>query len=263
MRIAPSSIARLLVACALACGLLSAGIASAQVINTPPGADHYLVYQVLNPPTFTVPVAVGDQFIPFRNTVTFTLEYFMTPVNKNNEGIIDPVTHYTWWRIDPAPFGATAVITNQFGTDQGVSVYGSHYLLNPARKNQTGSIPPKNHYVVYDAFGLPPERPVALEDQFGPWQGVVDAMVFFAPPAMKIYQGLQFPIDDPVDHLAVYRLLNVVPPLTTGIPVIARDEFGDWQLVLGPQQYLCVPSFKTGVVGTKSSTWGQIKTLYR
>ena len=46
-------------------------------------------------------------------------------------------------------------------------------------------------------------------------------------------------------------------------PVFARDEFGIWQLELGQPIWLCVPSYKTGVVGTNSTSWGRLKTLYR
>lgn len=234
----------------------------------PPGEDHYLVYKVLNPPTFTVPVILSDQFIPGADYLTFTLEYFMTPVNKNGEGIIDPVTHYTWWKISTHPFGGYAIISNQFGNVQPVSVFQPRYLLNPAFKSippntpHPGPPPLKNHYVAYDADGPPPAVIVDLVDQFAPLAAEVDKLIYLAPPAQKIYQGLVNPILDPVNHLAFY-IINPLQELPPPPPVYATDEFGVWQLVLGPRVMLGVPSFKTGVVETKRDSWGRVKSLYR
>lgn len=231
--------------------------------NTPPGVDHYLVYKVLNPPTFVAPIALGDQFIPFLNYETFTLEYFMTPVDKNNEGIIDPVTHYTWWRINSHPFGANVIVSNQFVIDSPLAVGQPEFLLNPALKNVAsgGPIPPKNHFKVYDASGESPTRTVSLVDQFGPQQAFVDSAKFLAVPAQKVYNGQSFPILDPIGHLVVYKIIPVIPN-AAGIAVTAQDEFGFWQLILGQQVALCVPSYKTGVVAAPNDTWGHVKAFY-
>ncbi|MFI5372083.1 MAG: hypothetical protein ACHQ52_11040 [Candidatus Eisenbacteria bacterium] len=256
-------------------GSLISGVLLAALTSTlafaqsgPPGEDHYLVYKVLNPPTFSVPVVLSDQFIPGANYVTFTLDYFMTPVNKNGEGINDPVTHYTWWRISTYPFAAYAIISNQFGNVQPVSVFQPRYLLNPAIKTlpfyppYTGPPPVKNHYVAYDADGPPLGVVVDLVDQFGPLPAEVDQMVYLAPPAQKLFQGQVYPILDPVNHLAFY-LISPLQELPPPPPIYATDEFGVWQLVLGPRVMLGVPSLKSGVVGTKRDTWGRVKSLYR
>jgi len=233
--------------------------------NTPPGVDHYLVYRVLNPPTFVAPISLGDQFIPFLNYETFTLEYFMTPVNKNNEGVIDTLTHYTWWRINSHPFGANVLVSNQFVTDAPLAVGQPEFLLNPALKNVNAAVqnqlPFKNHFKVYDATSGPIFRLVSLLDQFGPQQAYVDTTKFLANPAQKVYQGTNYPILDPVGHLVIYHIDPLIP--TPGpIPITALDEFGFWQLLLGPQVYLAVPSFKSGVVPTQKETWGHVKGLY-
>ncbi len=231
--------------------------------NTPPGVDHYLVYKVLNPPTFTAPIILGDQFIPALNYETFTLEYFMNPVNKNNEGIIDPVTHYTWWRINSHPFGANVLVGNQFVTDAPLAVGQPEFLLNPALKNDPtgGPVPVKNHFKVYDATSAPIFRLVNLLDQFGQSQAYVDTTKFLAVPAQKIFNGQSFPILDPIGHLVIYRIESSVA-LPGPIGITAHDEFGFWQLQLGPPVYLAVPSFKSGVVPTKTDSWGHVKSLY-
>ena len=245
--------------------ILGARAAGAQPpTNTPPGVDHYLVYRVLNPPTFIVPVVLSDQFILNRTYQTYTLEYFMTPVNKKNEGMIDSVTHYTWWRINTHPFYATALISNQFAPGQQFKIYQPQFLLNPARKNEPLGlpIPPKNHFKVYDATGPTLGIPVGLEDQFGRLQALVDSTVYLATPVQKFYQGQVEPILDPVGHLAIYRIL-ALPPVPPTPPCQVHDEFGVWQLELGERVLLCVPSYKYNVTETKRESWGGIKKKYR
>lgn len=251
---------------AIAVAALASTAVHAQV--TPPGEDHYLVYKVLNPPTFSVPVTLTDQFI-HADYLTYTLDYFMIPVDKNGEGIIDPQTHYTWWKITPYTFGATCIITNQFGNLQPVQVGSPQYLLNPAWKGlpatgpHPGPPPVKNHYVAYDAASpFPVGLPVSLVDQFGPLQAIVQQMRYLAPPAEKVFEGKIDPILDPVNHLAFY-LISPLPPVPPPPPVFATDEFGVWQLVLGDRVMLGVPSFKSNVVGTKKDTWGGVKTHAR
>jgi energy-converting hydrogenase Eha subunit F len=255
------------VAVAVACITLAAGSAHAQPPNTPPGVDHYLVYKVLNPPQYPVPVILSDQFLQHVTSQVLTLEFFMTPVNKNHEGIIDDITHYTWWLTSAQPFGATALVSNQFRPDQALNVFDPHFLLNPALKGITqppsGPIPPKNHYRVYDANGLPIEVPVSLQDQFYQYQAMVHFPRFLAPPVEKIFQGVVFPIFDPVAHLVIYDISMLPPVAPPPPPVFAKDEFGIWHLELGQPIFLCVPSYKTGVVGTQGTTWGKLKALYR
>ena len=256
-----------LLAFAVVCITLAAGLANAQPPNTPPNTDHYLVYRVLNPPSFKGPLIMSDQFIQKAQYQTFTLNYFMTPVNKNNEGIIDDVTHYTWWLVSTQPFGALALVSNQFRPDQQLQVFQPHYLFNPALKDlrqpPQGTIPPKNHYLAYDVTGDPMGIGVSLQDQFSQYQARVNLPRFLAPPVEKNFQGQVFPILDPVAHMVVYdiSLLPGVPQKPP--PVFVKDEFGTWQLALDQPLFLCVPSYKTGVVGTNGTSWGRLKTLYR
>lgn len=251
--------------------VLTAGASLAQVgTGGPPGIDHYLVYPVLNPPRIFVPIITSDQFLHNVTQQALSLDYFMTPVNKNFEGVIDDITHYTWWRVNPVPFGATVLITNQFG-DMGAQVLGPRYLLNPAFKSIPPQQPPpptvplpfKNHYLAYDAISDPFFKNVTLVDQFWSYKGYVDFLRYLAPPVEKIFQGQIFQILDPIAHLAVYDFHQLPPMVPPPGPVFVRDEFGIWQLNLGQPIWLCVPSFKTGVVGTNATSWGKLKTLYR
>ncbi len=234
--------------------------------NTPPGVDHYLVYPVLNPPSFTIPVVLSDQFSSQVPHQTYTMDYFMIPVDKNGEGILDPITHYTWWRINPVSFQATAVISNQFGAAQPFDIREATYLLNPALKNMPGvTIPLKNHFQVYVASSpLIPIPPVSLVDQFYPYQAQVRDARWLALPAEKRLptRGEVFPMLDPVGHLAIYRIILVNPPPTIPSPLV-QDEFGTWQLLLDRPTMLCVPSYKTGVTDIPARSWGELRRLYR
>ncbi|HTR98065.1 MAG TPA: hypothetical protein VMH61_09190 [Candidatus Acidoferrales bacterium] len=250
-------------ACALA---LIASPSRAQVApNTPPGVDHYLVYPVIQPPTVSIPVILGDQFIPTANYVTSSLLYFLTPVSKNGEPIVNPDLHYTWWKVNSYQFQATCLISNQFSPAQPFNVGASEFLMNPALKNvQSGApIPVANHYVVYDAASPPANVPVQLIDQFGAFAAIALDARFLAAPAFKIFNGVNEPIVDPVPHMAIYVLQPQSPPPPVPITCLAFDEFGPWPLQLAAPALLAVPSYKTNVVDTKHSTWGQIKSLYR
>ncbi len=261
MRLASLRIAALLT---LAIASLAPAGAGAGTINP----DHYMVYPVINPPVLPLPVIVGDQFIPQAAYVTLSLEFVMTPVDKNVEGMVDSVTHFTWWRIsNPLAFGANVVIDNQLAPGQAVSVLDPVFLLNPALKGLAatgpplGPVPARDHYVAYNVIGPPVNRAVTLRDQFNEFLSNVLYSVYLGVPAEKTYQGVAYPIHDPVTHLLFYRMVPE-PPVVVPPPVIVLDEFGLWPLQLGQPILLGVPSLKSGVVGTRSSSWGRLKSLY-
>ena len=81
-----------LVALALCCALA----AQAQPW---PEENHYKVYLVDPPHTFVGPVQLHDQFGGYF-TDMFVLEKFANPVQKNDEPILFPEAHQTWWRVD-------------------------------------------------------------------------------------------------------------------------------------------------------------------
>jgi hypothetical protein len=65
----------------------------------------------------------------------------------------------------------------------------------------------------------------------------------------------------PEAHLTCYDITKTPPTQITTI--IVRDQFGFFDVVLVMDEFLCVPSFKTGVVPTEQKTWGGIKATYR
>jgi hypothetical protein len=239
------------------------GVSAAHAQAQPPFIDHYHVYNVEPNYSVGLPVILRDQFGE-ENTVVQFLERFSNPVDKNGEGIIDSLLHYSWWRIDnPEPI-RSVLITNQFGPDQPWQVGDAMYLLNPAYKNyqQPGGQPPvANHYKCYRALGPPIQKDVVLIDQFGIRSGFVTAPELLCNPVEKQIPGKPpDPIIDPVAHLACYRL---EPPQFYGIPATMLDQFGPRDIRFRDDCLLCVPSLKDHIVPTEPGTWSRVKGLYR
>jgi hypothetical protein len=237
--------------------------AAAQGSGGPPGIDHYKVYRVLPPPQGGFPVVLRDQFM-INTDVAREFAYFATPVSKDGFPIFDPRTHYDWWTIEPRPIPGVVFATNQFGADQQLGLREASFLLAPSLKFPVPGepLPTRNHYKCYAVIGPSPERVVTLEDQFGINQAFVGPARYFCNPVEKqTADGRLFPIEDPEAHLVCYDITKTPPsPVRT---IVARDQFGFWNAVLVEDAYLCVPSFKTGVVPTLPQTWGAVKAIYR
>ena len=214
-----------------------------------------------------IPVFLRDQFGDAHHDAV-ELEWFAVPVDKNQEGVVDPRAHLTWWRItDDGTFASRRVVVmNQFG-DFTLDVFSPEYLLNPALKNaQPGTIEPlpddtHDHYKCYRVEGDAVGAPVALGEQFGFFSDVVLEPLYLCNPAEKTDPaGNVFPIQKPEEHLVCYRT-ELPDPLTVFIS--ATDQFGYFELPLVSREMVCVPSFKDEVVQTNEGTWGQLKSTYR
>ncbi|HVP39469.1 MAG TPA: hypothetical protein VMS93_09835 [Candidatus Saccharimonadales bacterium] len=232
--------------------------------------DHYKVYN-LPPSTVTsgMVVTLQDQFGTEDMTI-LTLDRFANPVDKNSEGISNPVLHYSWWRLGSL---ATAqypvrevVLSNQFGSGQVIKVQKPIWLLAPALKNVppppfSQQIPVANHYKCYEAITTPVlGKVVSLVDQFGARQAYVDSVKCFCNPVSKYVAGAAFPMVDPTAHLTCY---SIKPAQFYGIPVSIEDQFRYTQIDVLDDCLLCVPSTKDFTTPAKPSTWGQLKRLYQ
>lgn len=263
-----------LLACLVVAALLAVFPASAGAqIN--PLWDHYKVYFVNPPIPYPVPgppVTLMDQFTTSTHLVE-VLDRFMNPTEKTvfdppparTYPINDPILHYAWWRISPQPFTALVTATDQFG-DHTLNVFDARYLLNPALKNVHGEPPLRNHYKCYDCQGQPVNVNVMMNDQFGSWQATVTFPRFFCNPVEKriAVPGTEeqiYPILDTKQHYICYEYQTEDP---NHHPAIITDQFvTDRTVDLGPSRLICVPTDKTGITSTGSSTWGRIKVLYR
>jgi len=238
--------------------------------------NHYWTYLVPEPITVSVNVLLMDQFGLSQHNALL-LDRFAIPVDKNGEGIIDPIAHLSWWRFldgTDSPF-RRVVVTNQFGEHE-LEVFEAEYLLAPALKNPepngdeedggSGLGDPElgalDHYKCYKVLGPSTDRFVTLSDQFQLGEGDVLEPVYLCNPVDKIRQdtGGRFPIVKPTEHLVCYNLLFPASPVPG---LIFRDQFAEAQIPLDVVDLLCVPSTKEQVVQVEDSSWGKMKSLYR
>jgi hypothetical protein len=243
-------------------------LVGAQAQAQPLTWDHYKVYRVLNPGTGSFPVLLRDQFMGSQNQAT-VMDLFANPVEKQvfnpPPGQVYPITkpqlHYTWWRINPVPFGALVTLTNQFG-NQTIKLSQVEYLLNPAQKDTIdGPLPLENHYTCYACQGNPVNVSVLLRDQWDIWQTLVGKPRWFCTPVEKTVPGLPpNPIVEPNRNYVVYDFNPIDPGV---FPAIIRDQFRQGVHDMNPGLYLMVPTEKLHVTDAKSSSWGRVKVLYR
>jgi hypothetical protein len=156
-------------------------------------------------------------------------------------------------------------VTNQFGSYD-VYVDRLDFLLAPAWKNQPSPIPGgpiANHYQCYRANAFtPPTQTYIFHDEWRQDFLPVGPLEYLCVPCWKAHQGRIYAPVDTVTHLAVYR----IPPISDYFFPYLQDQFVQAQRLVRqyPVEYLLVPSLKNPIpTGTKKSTWGKLKTMYR
>jgi len=248
------------VACAVAMLALPGVVAYAQQ-----APDHHKCYAV-TPRLLPIPrfVELEDQFGTVQGNVK-QLVMFSPPVAKQLPGgeifpIMDPEDHLTWYDFMGEPGEERRLlVTNQFGADQEWTILDPIFLLLPAWKIEVVPplppvLPPMNldHYLCYEAISGPPAGldGVTLTDQFTdmlpPEPVTVHEPVLFCNPVQKTVvepPGGTYPIFDPENHLACYRIEPQIP-LSIPYEVLTNDQFGDSSFMILDSQYLCTPSSK-------------------
>jgi hypothetical protein len=99
-----------------------------------PLANHYKCYEIINPPTISIPVNLVDQF-GIQNGTVVRPRFLCNPVQKNGSAVPNPNLHYVCYAIDvpPLPVVRSARVTNQFGTLD-VQVQQARLLCLPSSK---------------------------------------------------------------------------------------------------------------------------------
>lgn len=98
--------------------------------------DHFKCYDVVKKgPTPKRQVTLVDQF-EAENAMVMEPVALCTPVDKNGEGINDPDTHLTCYKIKQRePFAKRdVVVQNQFGDEQALTVVRPRTLCVPSLK---------------------------------------------------------------------------------------------------------------------------------
>lgn len=211
--------------------------------------DHFEVYTTRSSPFDPVKVDLAGQFDKAPGTVKLhTRDLFMTPTDKNAEGIHDENAHLTWYSIEtaePEPY-RTVLIENQFG-EQKYRIGPPRALLVPTQKHPHGKPERLDHFKVYPiVFGNPFDpREVRLADQFHPEHHtvVVESPRYFAVPVKKDRPEIREKggeLHNPKAHLVFYWI--------TPHPVEERrkatDQFGDFEVEIFRAFMLGVPTVK-------------------
>lgn len=212
------------------------------------GLDHFLFYDVADQAAaesigvqtqFEIGPTAGPERIRLASTLLFG-----NPVQKNEEKILDPHAHLTWYRVfDPVP-DPTRVVNyrDQFGRRR-IVIGRKAAFLTPTHKVERGSRAPEklDHYVAYQVLDAKPvNRAVKLRDQWGTTEARVMYPLFFAAPSRKWHAGETYGIKNAKAHLAIYR----ISPSSIRKTARTRDQFGSRVVQAFRSVLLAVPCAK-------------------
>jgi hypothetical protein len=184
-------------------------------------------------------VQIDDQF-GTQTTDLGRVARFMVPADKNDEGLFDPISHLTCYRITDGVAGPPVISTNQFGV-QPLTLGNPDSLCVPTEKLISPGLVDVDHYKCYLAAGAPIDVGVSLIDQFQGRSTLVLDPELFCTPADKNGEG----IDDPITHLTCYQT-NPIGGAPGLIPILNQFVAGDQLQLLGPD-LVCAPSTKEAV----------------
>jgi uncharacterized repeat protein (TIGR02543 family) len=234
-------------------------VPSEKTVLPPPALNHFRSYWV-DPLAGIVdtPVLLEDQFHagePISAMVMYDW-FFCNPVEKwLDEERWSPIWHpddhlYIYGIEYAAPEYWQVEVSNQFGGNQLLTVFGPVALVVPTQKE--GHEPPVDldHYLLYQVVPPYPEvlKPVYLVDQFIAGQeATVTVPIYFANPVIKTHGPDVTPIQHPNAHLVFYGL-DISGSFSTGDWITATNQFGAQEIVAfypgeGPT-VLGVPSAK-------------------
>lgn len=194
------------------------------------GLDHFLFYDTANQRVaesirVQTQFEIGPDEHPEGIRLTST-HLFANPVQKNEEKILDPNAHLTWYRVfDPVPDPARIVnYTDQFGRRRVYLGRKAGFLTPTLKVRRGGKFPEKlDHYVAYQVLeSTPVDKAVKLRDQWGNTEAKVYYPLFFAAPSRKWHGQTVDGIQNAKAHLAIYR----ISPSSIEKHANARDQFG-------------------------------------
>jgi hypothetical protein len=227
--------------------------------------DHYKCYKAR---TFGGPrfprqtLTLEDQFGETSATLVRPFR-FCNPVNKNGEGIVDPVAHLSCYEIHERWAGSRSVkVANQFG-EQFLTLGRAQTLCVPAEKDGLGRLEDLNvdHFKCYRARTTPGTPKVTvgdvdLVDQFEEKRTELVKPRAFCTPVEKNGEGIR----SPDTHLACFKITDAPgQERLTQQQVSVRDQFGSSELITTLRadgwrfRLLCVPSTKEVACGEASS----------
>ncbi len=225
-----------------------AGIRALYGRRPPPRAklDHFKVYEVWEQGVPPLSVTLKDQFASEEDVRPRGLTHFAAPVIKNDQEVIDPNAHLTWYRVDSRAPIRRVEVSNQFNPRrkrQRLYVQNPEYLMVPTQKEGYRSSFPKDldHYRCYRVIrSRPVEAKVRLRDQFGEEETIIGRARYLCVPVSK--NGTE--IKNSKDHLVAYRIRERVGYRQR---VRIANQFTAYHpiaVTLTRSVWLCVPSRK-------------------
>ena len=209
--------------------------------------DHYKFWRV-TPVQFPKTVTLKGQFdnAPWTAS-TSAITHIGNPVKKNGGPILQQSWHLVAYRINVPKPAKTVTITNQFVTNQTITVTNAVMLLLPAFKSLE-AIPAAwpavaDHYVCYTVQPLHPiMKEVQLVDQFDVKRGKVEQVTQLTPTLFCVPVSKNGgAIYKPAEHLTMYQI-QPMDPFT--IAAHTKDQFGPHNVATVRSEYLAVPTFK-------------------
>jgi hypothetical protein len=217
-------------------GALLAGPAAAQQL------DHFMCYGVSSKAINVGNVQLQDQFDVMAGIVEIVQVnrpiYFCNPVRKTRPGhvseIIDPTAHLKWYSITTAAVpNRVAIVRNQFGPEQKLSIKQPKWLAVPTAKDNLPFPQQLDHFKCYAASGSSVNATVTLEDQFELDRNfVVLRPQRYCNPVRKVHGAVIVDIRYPQGRLVCYDVAR---------PAQTANQFGQETLWIRKMS-LCVPS---------------------
>ena len=187
-------------------------------------------------------------------------KHLCVPADKNQEGIVDAVTHLRSYTIRPAPGSPRHVphtnilVQNQLGFLR-VDTTRADLLMVPTAKSLTGPVPPPDpqthnvdHYKCYrvrlttGTARFPKSVTVTATDQFGTSLRTIRLKKprHLCNPVDKNGEGIK----NPTGHLMCY-LARGTPRPARANGVNTSNQFGSEVISRGGEQEFCIPSETT------------------
>ena len=216
--------------------------------------DYFKAYTVVREKYKEI-VEIKDQF--HENWIPIVLDtkaYFLTPVKKNDEKIINETAYLTWYSLNPPISIKEITITylNQItdNHNQHLIIDNLIGLLVPTRNHQDHSdfSYELDHYTVYSVKDrIDVTKYIKSEDQFVTSKASKLQLYAFCVPCLKrrIFgkeKSSSYQYHNHNDHLTIYKLATYKNALNKSIDT--SNQFGENSFIVLKQKYLLVPTHK-------------------
>ncbi len=229
--------------------------------------EHFLSYQIKetkNTPKFdSIDVGLTDQFVSGDFKVK-KIQRLLNPVDKNQEGLFDAVTHFVGYQIQAKDKNDrvrdTIAIKNQFGV-LSLDIKNERLLLVPSSKAH--DITPEqlkenfvDHYKCYDvkvSKNTPKFKQLeaSVYDPNFNEDRVMDVKKprLFCNPVEKFHNNESSFVNHPEEYLVCYDVRkDKGQPNHQRTSVFTNNQFGPEELDTKKEKELCVPSEKINYV---------------